>query len=205
MAAYRHPTQLFSKTMLSAAVASAMFAVAPAQAFEFTLADGEVKGSFDTTLSYGVLMRADKRDNTLVGVANGGTNASQNADDGNRTYDRGDVISSLFKMNNDLELSYRNFGFFGRTLAFYDTAIESKNASTGGLSAGLSPEAKKRLKDDARILDFYVRGSFDLGGKALNARLGRQVINWGESTFIPNGINSINPVDVARNIGYKEP
>ena len=29
-------------------------------------------------------------------------------------------------------------------------------------------------------------------------RIGRQVLSWGESTFIPNGINSINPIDVAK-------
>jgi len=189
---------LFRASLMAASVAAAIGVATPAMAFEFSLADGEVKGSFDTTLSYGILMRADKRDPTLVGgLASGrGLAASVNGDDGNQTYDRGDVVSSLFKMNNDLSLSYRNYGFFARTLAFYDTAIDSKETFNAG--PGLSPEAKKRLRDDARILDFYVRGSFDVAGKNLNARLGRQVINWGESTFIPNGINVINPVDVAR-------
>lgn len=196
--ASRQSVVAFKSSAISAAVAAALFASVPAQAFEFSLADGEVKGSFDTTLSYGVLMRADKRDPTLVGgIATGrGTAASVNGDDGNLTYDRGDVVSSLFKMNNDLALSYRNFGFFARTLAFYDTSIASKDPSPRG--AGLSSEAKERLKDDVRILDFYARGSFDLGGRSFNARAGRQVINWGESTFIQNGINVINPVDVAR-------
>lgn len=198
-------THAFSKTLVHASILTALGSMAPAQAFEFSLADGEVKGSFDTTLSYGVLMRADKRDPTTVGIINGGafpgpnnagSFAGVNSDDGNRTYDRGDVVSSLFKMTNDLELSYRNYGFFARTLAFYDTAITGKQTFANG--AGLSQEAEKRLADDARILDFYVRGSFDLAGKNLNARLGRQVVNWGESTFIPNGINVINPVDVAR-------
>ena len=31
----------------------------------------------------------------------------------------------------------------------------------------------------------------------LDLRVGRQVASWGESTFIQNGINSINPVDVS--------
>ena len=30
-----------------------------------------------------------------------------------------------------------------------------------------------------------------------SVRLGKQVVSWGESTFIQNGINSINPIDVA--------
>jgi hypothetical protein len=28
-------------------------------------------------------------------------------------------------------------------------------------------------------------------------RLGKQVVSWGESTFIGGGINSINPIDVS--------
>lgn len=192
----RSPASPLRKTLLAASVAATLGWGAPAYAFEFSLADGEVKGSFDTTLSYGILMRADKRDPALVGRVNGGTASSVNFDDGNRTYDRGDVVSSIFRMVNELELNYRNYGFFGRTLAFYDTALAGKSTTANG--AGLSDEAVARLKDDTRILDFYVRGSFDLGGKNLNARLGRQVVNWGESTFIPNGINIINPVDVAR-------
>ena len=28
-------------------------------------------------------------------------------------------------------------------------------------------------------------------------RAGKQVVNWGESTFIGGGINSINPIDVS--------
>ncbi|MBU2678173.1 MAG: DUF1302 domain-containing protein, partial [Gammaproteobacteria bacterium] len=31
----------------------------------------------------------------------------------------------------------------------------------------------------------------------LDVRLGRQVISWGESTFIQNGINTVNPIDVS--------
>ena len=48
------------------------------------------------------------------------------------------------------------------------------------------------------LLDNYITGKFDLGSMPLTVRLGRQVISWGESTFIPNGINVINPIDVAR-------
>lgn len=43
-----------------------------------------------------------------------------------------------------------------------------------------------------------MRGRFDVGGRNLNLRLGKQVVNWGESTFIINGINVINPVNVTR-------
>lgn len=46
------------------------------------------------------------------------------------------------------------------------------------------------------MLDAYVYGDFEIGDRLLSLRLGRQVISWGESTFLAGGINSINPVDV---------
>jgi len=49
----------------------------------------------------------------------------------------------------------------------------------------------------ATILDAFIYGSFDIGEMPLDVRLGRQVVSWGESTFISGGVNSINPVDVA--------
>ncbi|MCV6605071.1 MAG: DUF1302 domain-containing protein, partial [Porticoccaceae bacterium] len=48
----------------------------------------------------------------------------------------------------------------------------------------------------AEILDAYLFGEFEVGEQLLDLRLGRQVINWGESTFISGGLNSINPFDV---------
>ena len=62
----------------------------------------------------------------------------------------------------------------------------------------LGPRAEDRMVSDANLLDAYVRGTFDLGGRNLNVRLGNQVVSWGESTFISNGINIVNPVDVTK-------
>ncbi|MCG8611697.1 MAG: DUF1302 domain-containing protein, partial [Pseudomonadales bacterium] len=40
-------------------------------------------------------------------------------------------------------------------------------------------------------------GSFYLNDSPWDVRVGRQVVSWGESTFIRNGINIINPIDVS--------
>jgi hypothetical protein len=48
------------------------------------------------------------------------------------------------------------------------------------------------------LLDLYVWGSHDVGGRYFDWRVGQQVVSWGESTFIQGGINIINPVDVSR-------
>jgi hypothetical protein len=70
-------------------------------------------------------------------------------------------------------------------------------------SPGTWPTAK--LSDDGfeelqkfsgvYLLDAYAYGSFDIGGSDLQLRLGRQVVNWGESVFI-QGVNQVNPIDV---------
>ncbi|MDP1654321.1 MAG: DUF1302 domain-containing protein [Rhodocyclaceae bacterium] len=179
----------FNRCKLAAAVALALTIGAPAvHAFEFK--SGEVSGSFDTTVSAGALWRMDHRDPTLVSIANRGSSRDPNSDDGNLRYDRGDLVSTLFKATHDLELKYRNYGAFVRGSYFYDASISDKN--------NLNPTAKDVLGNDAEILDAYLRGTFDLGGRNLNVRLGKQVVSWGESTFIMNGINVLNPVNVSR-------
>jgi len=175
---------------LAAAVALALGVGAPAQGFEFSSESGELWGSFDTTVSLGARWRMQKPDDSLIGIANGGTARSVNEDDGNLNWDRGEVVSLTAKATHDLELNYRNYGAFVRATYFYDDAVMSKS--------GLSSEARDQAGRDFELLDAYVRGDFDVGNRWLGLRLGRQVVNWGESTFIQNGINVLNPIDVSR-------
>jgi len=162
----------------------------PALAFQFKSETGEVTGSFDTTLSYGAAWRMQGRDPALVGIANGGTARSVNEDDGNLNYKKGGAISSVLKSTHDLDVKYRQYGFFLRGSYFYDHVASNKDE--------LGPLARDRAGSEAQLLDAFVRGEFDVSGRALNLRLGKQVVNWGESTFIGNGINVINPVDVTK-------
>ena len=181
----------FRHSKLGTAIALTLLVGAPsAFAFEFKSESGEITGSFDTTVSAGALWRMDKRDSTLISIANGGKSRDPNSEDGNLKYDNGELVSTVFKATHDLELKYQNFGAFLRASYFYDPTIHNKN--------GLSSKAVDELGDWAKILDAYVYGSFDLGGRKLNLRLGKQVVSWGESTFIQNGINVLNPVYVSR-------
>lgn len=171
------------------ALVAALCCATQGQAFQFKFDNG-ITGSFDTTLSYGVSVRTGSRDGSLIGLANGGNSRSVNEDDGDRAYNKNDVFASVLKATHDLEMKYRNFGLFVRGTYFYD--FENADRDTLG-SVG-----KKRIGRDARILDAYLSGNFDLGGKNLRLRLGEQVVSWGESTFIPNGINVINSVDLSK-------
>lgn len=184
-------TPQFRRSRIGTAIALALMVGAPsAFAFEFKSESGELTGSFDTTVSAGALWRMDKRDSTLISIANGGKARDPNSEDGNLKYDNGELVSTVFKATHDLALKYQNFGAFLRASYFYDPTIHDKK--------GLSSKAVDELGDGAEILDAYVYGSFDLGGRNLNLRLGKQVVSWGESTFILNGINVLNPVNVSR-------
>ena len=148
------------------------------------------EGSLDTTVSAGVSLRMADRDAGSFGISNGGLGRSVNDDDGNLNYDQGDVISAALKATHDLEMKRDDYGLFTRVTYFYD--FEANNADF------LGPKARDRIGSDLEMLDFFFYGSFDLGERRLSARVGSQVVNWGESTFIGNSINSVNPVDVAK-------
>tara|TARA_R110002126_G_scaffold38993_23_gene116081 strand:+ start:12751 stop:14910 length:2160 start_codon:yes stop_codon:yes gene_type:complete len=128
---------------------------------------------------------------------------SSNGDAGNLNFDRGDMFSSLFKGLHELSISGENIGLFTRFMYFYDFAISDQDlAYTNPLSGNrVDPCADSGSRElackDLRLLDAYVYGNFSFndGMNPVTVRVGNQVLSWGESTFIPHGIN-ITPVDV---------
>lgn len=164
----------------------------PGAAFQFTL--GDVRGNLDTTLSYGLSWRMEGRDKDLIGLQEGGRAYSHNFDDGNLNYDKGDLISNLAKVTSELALDYKNFGLFVRGSAFYDF----ENYDGERERTELKDEALDLVGRDAELLDAYVWWNFDLGDALGQLRVGDQVLSWGESTFIQNGLNVINPFDVTK-------
>ncbi|WP_305043852.1 DUF1302 domain-containing protein [Geoalkalibacter sp.] len=162
----------------------------PAGAFEF--GQGDWSGNLDTTLSYGLIWRVQDRDERLIGTANGGTARSVNYDDGNLNYKKG-LISNVIKATSELAVNYRRTtGVFLRATGFYD--FENQDGSRE--RTPLSDPALDLVGKDIRLLDAFVWGDFKVGEMPAQLRVGEQVVSWGESTFIQNGINVINPVNV---------
>jgi hypothetical protein len=184
-------------------VATAAVLAHTASGFVFNV--GEVEGSFDTTLSVGGLYRLNDQDPALFGITNSaadnptlsssikGQQRSVNADDGNLNYDKG-AASFLVKASSDLQLDYKNAGIFARGYIFNDFV----NSNGDRKHIQLSDEADDIVSEGGELLDIYAYFRGDLGGRPASLRVGQQVLSWGESTFIPNGINSINPIDVAK-------
>jgi len=174
---------------LVAALALALAPATPALALQFEFANG-IKANLDTTVTYGVSIRASERDPSLIGIANGGTSRSVNEDDGDLNFEKGKPFANVVKATVDAEIKWKNWGFFGRGTAFYDFDLHDSNK--------LGDTGRDRLGQNVVGLDGFFFANFEPMGKNLRVRAGRQVISWGESTFIPGGINVINPVDLSK-------
>ncbi len=186
--------QMFKKTPLALAMAGA---VTSAQAIEYNV--GELNIQLANTVSYGIGWRVEDRDRGQIMPGNGaaiGENtygASYNYDDGTLNYDQGDIYTNVFKWSGDLEMSYRNYGAFFRARAYYDHAIMDQDTEF----KQLNDETKDAAGFGAELLDAFVWADYDINYVPVSLRLGRQVLSWGESTFIQGGINSVNPVDAS--------
>lgn len=183
------------------------------QSMEFNI--GGIEGSFDSQLSLGSSWRVESQADSLLLLPNGTDNFS-NSDDGNRNYQDGDAFSQLFKGSHDLEFRYQNYGGFVRGKYWYDSALENNSVdyghnSTSGVGGASGTELlydnpNEKLDDSdfndlskssgVALLDAFIYGEFDILDRPLDVRLGKQVVSWGESTFIRGGVNAINPIDV---------
>lgn len=164
----------------------------PAHGIDFQNEAGTLRGSWDTTLSYGQAWRIEDRDCRLIANANGGCGRSANGDDGDLNYPQG-LFSRAAKIVTELGLNYEDVGLFVRGAALYDFDVMGDNTAR----TRLSDSAKQLVGSYERLLDAFVYWKFGEGATQGELRLGRQVASWGESTFIQGGINVINHFDVA--------
>ena len=180
----------------------------PATAAEFQWGDVEV--SINSQISLGSSWRLEDREPRLITPGNApgyGTASTGTGDDGNANFDDGDIYSLILKGVHDVEFRKGDFGLFLRGKYWYDEELENGKRPHGNSANLYTPNEKlddSGFDDFAKasgieLLDAFVYGTFYVGESQLplDLRLGRQVASWGESTFIQNGINSINPIDVS--------
>ncbi|SUD85526.1 type V secretory pathway, adhesin AidA [Stutzerimonas stutzeri] len=175
------------------ALAVALGTAAPAYAVSFNI--GEIEGQFDSSMSVGASWAMDSPDMDLVGSANGGTGYTQTGDDGRLNFKKGETFSKIFKGVHDLELRYRDSGAFVRGKYWYDFELKDESRLHKDISDSNRKEAAQ--SSGAEILDAFLYHNYYVGDLPGTVRIGRQVVSWGESTFIGNSINSINPLDAA--------
>jgi hypothetical protein len=188
---------------------------------------GEWEGSFDSTLSVGASWRVENQSADLIARGqsfdNGGVGNrfSFNGDDGNLNFHKGDTFSEIVKGVHDFGLQHSSgVGFFVRGAWFYDNKYKNGDFRYYGTADasdaywqqdpqrgirtndprafGFSDEAMEIHGSDTRLLDAYVYNTWFFDEAILQVRLGEQVVNWGESTFIQHSISEANPIDVTK-------
>jgi hypothetical protein len=171
-----------------------------------------LKGSFDTTLTVGTGIRTRSWDCNLIieGASGPGAPAgclaptSLLGDQGDLNYARGDAFTTYIKGNHELLLKFDNdYAFMARANWVRDFSATNTSGVTSATSPpdlpdNLAESARDDLRFKARLLDLWVSKSFDVGDQRARVRVGNQVISWGESLFLPGGINSTNAVDIMR-------
>lgn len=173
----------------AAGMIASAWAVA-AKAAEIATADGW-QVNLDTTLSAGMSLRASPVDEAFVGRANGGTQRTPNADDGTLNFRNSLVTAAPLRITEELDAKHGEYGLFVRATAFYDPVYDS-------ITPDFRPFPRATVRDlgaDARLLDAFLYWNGEAAGHRLDVKLGNQVINWGESIFLPGGINSATPFD----------
>lgn len=209
------------RTLIALAATALVSAGGTVSALSTELAGVDVR--LDNKLSLGAAWRVESRSDTLVGRGNGGQAFSTNGDDGNLAFDSGDVVAAAAKITSDLTLSKGNFGVFLRGTYLFDQRLNDYDffnpdnyyTPTPGapdVGVGLTPTGRPSevpisvfnqrtdasrdyLGNNADLLDAYVFGSLEVGSRYMAFKIGRQVLNWGESTFVLHGINSLLTFD----------
>jgi len=185
------PYWRLAKLPLAVSLASTL----AAPAFGVTFNIGEIEGQFDSSLSVGASWSTEKADKDLIGYNNGGRGLSMTSDDSRMNFKRGETFSKIFKGVHDLELKYGDTGVFVRGKYWYDFELKDESRPFKDISD--SNRKQGAQSSGAEILDAFIYHNYAIGNQPGSVRLGKQVVNWGESTFIGGGVNSVNPIDVA--------
>ncbi len=183
----------FFQPQLLATAATALGCATQASAVSFNI--GEIEGQFDSSLSVGASWSMRSADKDYIGTRNGGHGMTQTSDDGRLNFRKGETFSKIFKGIHDLELKYGDTGVFTRGKYWYDFRLKDEHRLLYDLDDDNRKEGAKA--SGAQLLDAFLYHNYSIGDLPGSVRVGKQVVSWGESTFIQNSINSINPMDVA--------
>lgn len=170
--------------------------VAPVMAFEpIEFENGAVLESRLTT-TYTLSTRLEDQDRLLANNAGG--------NDGNNNFDKGSLTSNRVSLLLDTHLKKGNSGFILSASTFYDDVYHGSNDNDGtsfpnkigGAANRFTSDAKRYHGGYSRLLDVYGYTSFNVGeeGRA-TVRLGKHVVSWGETLFIPGISAAQGPAD----------
>lgn len=150
------------------------------------------------TVNYTASMRTAKQANEYLN--------DPNNDDGTRNFKRGSLINNRMSLFGELQLKHDNLGAVLRGSYFYDDVYNQRNANDSpdtvnrlGHNDEFTDRTRKLSGNNARLLDAYVYGNFDVGEtQYLSVKAGRHLVAWGESLFWANISQGQAPVDATK-------
>jgi len=178
---------LFMLTFLFASVPS------PVQGYDFTLGK-HIEVFLKGDLTYTLRVRTEDQDPSLVRVAAGDWN-----------FEKGDLVNNRIIGRLELTASTSHLLLFFRGEAFYDDVfrdtdrfrdLAAKFSPTAGLGYDFDRAERHALYNVTDALEYYLEGNF----RDCTFRLGRQVVNWGESIapIFAVAVNTVSPFFGAR-------
>jgi hypothetical protein len=211
------PHSRFNQSRIALGVATALLSTSlSTQALEFEFEKPGARIDWDSSVSYGLMHRVQSPDPV-----------NANTDDGTNNFDTGVVSNKVSVVSEaDFQWGNYGFFVRGKALYDYryeeqntdqnNRTYFTDNSGDGngdwttdifGIPVGGSvgdvaqedfhPDTKDTHGKDAFFLDAFFYGDFLLGDRLLSARLGRQVISWGESQFFPGISGTQTHVDAS--------
>ena len=191
------------------AIAAVLLVSRQSAALDFDLAG--VHGELDNRLAIGAAWRVAKPDPKLIGIANGGQAYSTNGDDGDLAWGRGLVYGGA-RLTSALSLTHGDSGLFTRGSFGSDAVLQSKQLFDSNdyddsrVTRGYTQADRLRKQSDtkahdahyAEFRDLYAYTNQTVLDHSVSLRVGKQVVNWGESTLVLNGLNSLLAIDANR-------
>jgi hypothetical protein len=198
-------TKTRARFVLSCVAAAASLSTGYAFAHNAPLGDeGEIRYNF--TANYGIAQRLEAPDAAMASPdpADPLYIGKINSNDGNLNFKKNAIINNRLSLLGEADIRYTaNQGVFLRAQAFYDAAYHGKtdnlsttdNHATG--AAEFARGTRRAAGGEAEFLDAYWYGDFKTGeDSALNVKVGRHVVQWGEGLFFSNIAGAQSPVDV---------
>lgn len=199
---------------------------------------GDVEGSLHNNLSFGATWRAENIDYDLVGKVSvpgqeqlcdadpgagrplGGCTFNPvdlrnargsyflNGDNGNRSFEKGDLVAGAAKLRSDLFLEWGDFSVSAQTFAVFDPVnqdaeiLNSNNFGNGGFQPASVPrsyESSQNVGSELALEALNVSWLGEWWKHEVSLSVGSQRLAWGESlTIVPHSLNNINPPDLVR-------
>jgi hypothetical protein len=205
------------KKRLALCVAAATLTSAmSAQALNFEFDDSDLRIDWDTNVTYGAMWRVQSA-----------AEKQANLNDGTNNFDTGIVSNKISVVSEaDFQWGDYGFFVRGKALYDYryenqdtdqtaETYLTDNSGDGGGnwttdifgfpVGGAVGTTAMEDFHEDtldihgkdAFFLDAFLYGDFFVGDRLVSARLGRQVISWGEAQFFPGISGTQSHVDAA--------